>query len=240
MTRAHTFCKGFNSTVRCVPEEEASAVMRGQPPAAPDAESAEDDPENAAAPLKVYLTSFKFFIIGLAVRPRCDLNRHVSATDTVPQRFDVSFPISEFIKMVKGETFDETAMGITLKHIRRCIAAHADPLLRTLISRLLRSTALPEYVFDRCEFVQRWAAFVAWRFLKHGLFDPRPPLLQSTDAPAGLGATVLDMIDELVVCCPPSHAYAHPPSHSQVDAHARGIKPLICMHDENALQTGDI
>ncbi|KAJ7206642.1 Poly(A) polymerase central domain-containing protein [Mycena pura] len=115
---AHPFCKGFNSTVRCVSEEEASAVMRGQPPSAPDAESTEDDPANASAPYKVYLTSF---FIGLAVRPK-------SPTDTAPRRLDVSFPISEFIKMVKGETFDETKMGITLKHIR--------------------STALPEYVFD--------------------------------------------------------------------------------------------
>ena len=64
---AHPFCKGFNSTVRCVSEEEASAVMRGQPPSAPDAESSEDDPANESAPHKVYLTSF---FIGLAVRPK--------------------------------------------------------------------------------------------------------------------------------------------------------------------------
>lgn len=69
---AHPFVKGFNRVVRCASEEEARAILLGQPPASPDAEGAEDDPataaaENVAAPHKVYFTAF---FVGLAVRPK--------------------------------------------------------------------------------------------------------------------------------------------------------------------------
>ncbi|KAJ7731627.1 Poly(A) polymerase central domain-containing protein [Mycena metata] len=124
---AHPFVKGFNRVVRCASEEEARAVLLGQPAAAPDAEGAVEDPvaavaaapaEDAAVLHKIYFTAF---FVGLAVRPK-------DPDNAVPRRLDVSFAISEFVKMVKGETFNEATTGIVLKHIR--------------------STALPDYVFD--------------------------------------------------------------------------------------------
>ncbi|KAJ7132442.1 Poly(A) polymerase central domain-containing protein [Mycena epipterygia] len=117
---AHPFVKGFDRVVRCASEEEAHMVLQGQPPASPDAEGAPGDaePEDAPPTPKVYLTAF---FIGLAVRPK-------ESPDSGPRRLDVSFSITEFVKMVKGESFDDATMGIALKHIR--------------------STALPEYVFD--------------------------------------------------------------------------------------------
>ncbi|KAJ7926745.1 Poly(A) polymerase central domain-containing protein [Mycena leptocephala] len=115
---AHPFVKGFDRVVRCTSAEEALAVLQGQPPSSPDAEGTEGDTASDLAPHKVYLTAF---FVGLAVRPK-------EPGDVGPRRLDVSYSISEFVKMVKGETFDEATMGITLKHIR--------------------STALPDYVFD--------------------------------------------------------------------------------------------
>ncbi|KAF7346830.1 hypothetical protein MSAN_01822100 [Mycena sanguinolenta] len=116
---AHPFAKGFPRVVRCASEDEAREVLRGQLPSSSEAEGAEvDDAGNEAGPHKIYFTAF---FVGLAVRPK-------EPGDVGPRRLDVSFSIGEFLKMVKGETFDEAKMGITLKHIR--------------------STALPDYVFD--------------------------------------------------------------------------------------------
>ncbi|KAJ7760082.1 Poly(A) polymerase central domain-containing protein [Mycena maculata] len=115
---AHPFVKGFDRAVRCASEEEASLVLRGQPPSSSDVEGPESDPANADAPHKVYLTAF---FIGLAVKPK-------DSVDAAPRRLDVSYSITEFVKMVKGENFDDATMGIVLKHIR--------------------STALPDYCFD--------------------------------------------------------------------------------------------
>ncbi|KAJ6587273.1 Poly(A) polymerase central domain-containing protein [Mycena sp. CBHHK59/15] len=106
---AHPFVKGFDRVVRCTSEEEVRAVMQGQPPASADAEVADDGKEEPA-PHTLYLTAF---YIGLAIKPRASM-------DAGPRKLDVSFPISEFIKMVKGETFDDATMGIALTHIRRC------------------------------------------------------------------------------------------------------------------------
>ncbi|KAK7058143.1 Poly(A) polymerase central domain-containing protein [Favolaschia claudopus] len=115
---AQPFVKGFNRVVRCASEDEARAALRGNFPSSPGAEGAEDDAANADAPHKVHLTAF---FVGLAVRPK-------KPGDVGPRRLDVSFSITEFVKMVKAESFDDATMGIVLKHIR--------------------STALPDYVFD--------------------------------------------------------------------------------------------
>ncbi|KAJ7655952.1 Poly(A) polymerase central domain-containing protein [Mycena rosella] len=113
---AHPFVKGFDRVVRCASEEEAARILQGQAPAEPDVEvGAPDDPE---MPCKVYITAF---FVGLAVRPK-------ESPDAPPRRLDVSFSITEFVKMTKTESFDPAKMGIVLKHIR--------------------STALPDYVFD--------------------------------------------------------------------------------------------
>ncbi|KAF8212706.1 Poly(A) polymerase central domain-containing protein [Mycena galopus ATCC 62051] len=124
---AHPFFKGFERVARCVSEEEASAVLRGQSPSLPDAPAdaeagaegvkGEEGVEGKELP-KVYMT---VYFVGLAVRPK-------DPGDTNPRRLDVSYAISEFTKIAKGDSFDEATMGISLKHIR--------------------STALPDYVFD--------------------------------------------------------------------------------------------
>ncbi|KAJ7181371.1 Poly(A) polymerase central domain-containing protein [Mycena crocata] len=115
---AHPFNKGFDRVIRCASDEEAQRVLKGEAPADPTAEGPEKDPANADAPHKVYVTAY---FVGLAVKPK-------EATDTGPRRLDVSFSISEFVKMAKGESFDDKTMGIVLRHIR--------------------STTLPDYVFD--------------------------------------------------------------------------------------------
>ncbi|KAJ6454113.1 Poly(A) polymerase central domain-containing protein [Mycena sanguinolenta] len=115
---AHPFSKGFPRVLHCASEDEVREALRGQLPSS-NAEGKEvDDAGNDAAPHKIYFTAF---FVGLAVRPK-------EPGDVGPRRLDVSFSIGEFLKMVKGETFDDAKMGITLKHIR--------------------STALPDYVFD--------------------------------------------------------------------------------------------
>ncbi|KAJ7138839.1 Poly(A) polymerase central domain-containing protein [Mycena filopes] len=121
---AHPFVKGFSRVVRCKSEEEAGAMLRGQAPDAgaevgvPLEEAGAVPPEEGEQKHEVYLTAF---FVGLAVRPK-------DPDNAAPRRLDVSFSITEFVKMVKGETFDEGSMGVVLRHIR--------------------STALPEYVFD--------------------------------------------------------------------------------------------
>jgi poly(A) polymerase len=134
---AHPFVKGFDRVVRCASEDEARDVLHGQPPSSPDAEGEEGDPANESAPHKIYLTSF---FIGLQVRAKerkpfsfscCSFTRFIRsinaacyctlAGDVGPRRLEFSYSIAEFLKMVKGETFDDATMGITLKHIRRCV-----------------------------------------------------------------------------------------------------------------------
>ncbi|KAJ7495537.1 Poly(A) polymerase central domain-containing protein [Mycena latifolia] len=114
---AHPFVKGFARVVRCASEDEAASVLQGQAPASPDAEGATGGDANDA-PHKVYFTAF---FVGLAVKPK-------ESPDAPPRRLDVSFSIAEFVKLVKGESFDPATKGLALKHIR--------------------STALPDYVFD--------------------------------------------------------------------------------------------
>ncbi|KAJ7263681.1 polymerase [Mycena haematopus] len=151
---AHPFIKGFPRVVRCVSEDEARDVLHGQLPSSPDAERAEGDDvaTEEATPHKVYFT---VFFVGLAVRPK-------APGDVGPRRLDVSYSIAEFLKMVKGETFDETKMGITLKHIR--------------------STALPDYVFDPGE---REAAKVTGKRPKKSDIDTsnKKPRLSTSSLP---------------------------------------------------------
>ncbi|KAJ7768150.1 Poly(A) polymerase central domain-containing protein [Mycena maculata] len=86
---AHPFVKGFDRVVRCASEEEASLVLRGQPPSFPDVEGHDSDPANADAAHKVYLTAF---FVRLALKPK-------DSVDAAPRRLDVSVSITEFVKM---------------------------------------------------------------------------------------------------------------------------------------------
>lgn len=67
-----------------------------------------------------------------------------------PRRLDISYPTTEFTKMVKQwEHFNDSKMGIVVRHIRRLVRNNlsclADPL-----RRLYRS-GLPDNVFDSGE-----------------------------------------------------------------------------------------
>jgi len=56
----------------------------------------------------------------------------LEAADVGPRRLDISYPTTEFTKLVKmWEKFDEATMGIVVRHIK--------------------SSALPDYVFDEGE-----------------------------------------------------------------------------------------
>ncbi|KAJ7448720.1 polymerase [Mycena latifolia] len=106
---AHPCVKGFDRV--------AVSVLLGRAPASPDPDGATGG-DAADAPHKVYPTAF---FVGLAVKPE-------ESPDAPPRRLDVAFSVTEFVRLVKAESFDSATMNIALKHIR--------------------STALPNDVFD--------------------------------------------------------------------------------------------
>ncbi|KAI0080876.1 polymerase [Panus rudis PR-1116 ss-1] len=119
--RAHPFIKGFDQVHYCLNAEEVRAVAQGDISEAISKRKKEDieGKEGASA---VYSTTF---YIGLLIPPK-------PAGATAPRRVDISYPTTEFTKLVKmWEKYDEATMGIVVRHIK--------------------STALPDYVFDAGE-----------------------------------------------------------------------------------------
>ncbi|KAF7322028.1 hypothetical protein MKEN_00725500 [Mycena kentingensis (nom. inval.)] len=114
----HPFAKGFARVVRCKDAEEAGKLLRGEGDLVVGEEDKDDDAEVEGKEEKVFMTSF---FVGLGIKPRAQ-------GDTVARRLDMSFAISEFTKMVKGEAFDEANKGIVVRHVK--------------------SAALPPYVYD--------------------------------------------------------------------------------------------
>lgn len=46
--------------------------------------------------------------------------RHIEAGSTQPRKLDISYPTTEFTKLVKmWERFDEATMGIVVRHVKR-------------------------------------------------------------------------------------------------------------------------
>ncbi|KAI0797078.1 poly-A polymerase [Abortiporus biennis] len=121
LTLAHPFIKGFEQTHYCLTEEEVRAVAQGE---ISDAVSKrkKSDIEGKEGARVVYSTTF---YIGLAIEPK--------QPGTVgPRKLDISYPTTEFTKLVKmWEKFDEQTMGIVVRHIK--------------------SSGLPDYVFDEGE-----------------------------------------------------------------------------------------
>ncbi|KAF7322617.1 hypothetical protein HMN09_00040200 [Mycena chlorophos] len=126
----HPFPKGFDRTITCKDAEEAANVLRGEEGGenVPDdkeesaqAEAAAAEEEGEEGGNKVYVTNF---FIGLGIR-------RLESKDSIARRLDMGIPIADFTKLVKGDNFDDTNMGIALRHIRR--------------------TGLPPYVFDAGE-----------------------------------------------------------------------------------------
>jgi len=121
LTLAHPFVKGFEQVSYCMNEEEIRAVAQGDISETIQKRKKEDieDKDGASA---VHSTTF---YIGLAIEPK-------QPGAVGPRRLDISYPTTEFSKMVKlWEKYDEDTMGIVVRHIK--------------------SSALPDYVFGKGE-----------------------------------------------------------------------------------------
>ncbi|OJT05410.1 Poly(A) polymerase pla1 [Trametes pubescens] len=152
---AHPFIKGFEQVSYCLTDEEVRAVAQGEISEA-IAKRKKEDIEGVEGGSAVYSTTF---YIGLVVEPRqrtsslalvCSVTHQYlfEAGSVGPRKLDISYPTTEFTKLVKmWEKFDENKMGIVVRHIRRYIILR--PPLATLI--VLASALLPDYVFDEGE-----------------------------------------------------------------------------------------
>ncbi|PPQ67593.1 hypothetical protein CVT25_012087 [Psilocybe cyanescens] len=115
---AHPFIKGFDQVSYCLSEDEIRAVAQGEISDVVASRKKEDiEGKEGASP--VYSTTF---YIGLAIEPK-------PAGAVGPRKLDISYPTTEFTKLVKmWDKFDESTMGIIVRHIR--------------------SSGLPDNVFD--------------------------------------------------------------------------------------------
>ncbi|KAL1741026.1 Poly(A) polymerase central domain-containing protein [Schizophyllum fasciatum] len=118
LTLAHPFTSGFEQVFYCMNDDEIRSVAQGEVPEA-IARRRPQDIEGVETASRVYSTTF---YIGLAIEPR-----PVGAIGT--RKLDISYPTTEFTKVAKmWERFDEATMGLVVRHIK--------------------SSALPDYVFE--------------------------------------------------------------------------------------------
>ncbi|KAF7967987.1 hypothetical protein HWV62_32395 [Athelia sp. TMB] len=118
---AHPFIKGFEQISYCISEDEVRAVAQGENWESINKRKKEDI-EGKEGASTVYSSTF---YIGLAIAPK-------NPSDVGPRRLDISYPTTEFTKLVKmWDKFDEATMGIVVRHIK--------------------SSALPDYVFGEGE-----------------------------------------------------------------------------------------
>lgn len=105
---AHPFIKGFEQTSYCASPDEIRAVAQGEISEAIKKRKPEDiEGKEGGGP--VYSTTF---YIGLAIEPK-------PAGTTGPRRLDISYPTTEFVKLVKmWEKYEEPRMGIVVRHIK--------------------------------------------------------------------------------------------------------------------------
>ncbi|KAG2069272.1 Poly(A) polymerase [Suillus decipiens] len=136
---AHPFIKGFDQVSHCITEEEVRQVAQGQISDVV-AKRTKADIEGLDGSSTVYSTTF---YIGLLIEPK-----PLGAVG--PRRLDISYPTTEFSKLVKmWEKYDEDTMGIVVRNIKR-----SCNLMRQVIPSDLTyftSSALPDYVFDEGE-----------------------------------------------------------------------------------------
>ena len=128
---AHPFIKGFEQVSYCVNDEEVRSVAQGEISEAV-AKRKKEDIEGIEGASAVYSTTF---YIGLAIEPKQRASQsskmfrvartfaympHPQAGAVGPRRLDISYPTTEFTKLVKmWEKFDEQKMGIVVRHIKR-------------------------------------------------------------------------------------------------------------------------
>ncbi|KZT05564.1 polymerase [Laetiporus sulphureus 93-53] len=121
LTLAHPFIKGFEQIHYCLSDEEVRAVAQGEIPEAV-AKRKKEEIEGKEGASTVYSTTF---YIGLAIAPK-------QPGAIGPRKLDISYPTTEFTKLVKmWEKYEEHSMGIVVRNIK--------------------SSALPDYVFDAGE-----------------------------------------------------------------------------------------
>ncbi|CAG8657195.1 Poly(A) polymerase [Rhizophagus irregularis] len=110
---AHPFVKGFDKVHHCATEQEANDVSHGIYNLKPISEKSGTDSSksgNENGSNTIYTTTF---YIGLLVEPRA-----VGST-TAHRQLNLSWPISEFTKLVKSwDKFDERYMNITVKNVK--------------------------------------------------------------------------------------------------------------------------
>lgn len=128
LTLAHPFVKGFDQVSHCLSEEELRTVAQGEIPDA-IAKRKKEDVEGKEGASVVYSTTF---FIGLSIEPKqrelypvflvLDYTwlMYFEAGSVGPRRLDISYPTTEFQKLVKvWEHFNELTMGIVVRHIKR-------------------------------------------------------------------------------------------------------------------------
>ncbi|KAF8908322.1 Poly(A) polymerase central domain-containing protein [Mucidula mucida] len=105
---AHPFTKGFDRVTYCLSDEEMRLVAQGDI-SETIAKRTKEDIEGKEGASAVHSTTF---YIGLQIAPK-------QAGATGPRRLDISYPTTEFTKLVKAwDKFDESTMGIVVRHIR--------------------------------------------------------------------------------------------------------------------------
>ena len=128
---AHPFIKGFERTSYCLSDEEMRLVAQGDV-SETIAKRTKEDIEGKEGASIVYSTTF---YIGLQIEPKqgewhldCEQNptsltRLSQAGAVGPRRLDISYPTTEFTKLVKlWEQFDDSTMGIVVRHIKKCVS----------------------------------------------------------------------------------------------------------------------
>lgn len=133
---AHPYVKGFNQESVCLDDAEVRMVAMGDVPesvaqrtkvaalpdegdAAKEKDAAAKEEEQDSGKRTIYTTTF---YIGLSIEPR-------QAHEATTRRLDISYPTIDFTQKVKQwDQFDESAMGIIVRHIK--------------------GSNLPDYVFD--------------------------------------------------------------------------------------------
>ncbi|KAF9057831.1 Poly(A) polymerase central domain-containing protein [Panaeolus papilionaceus] len=105
---AHPFVKGFDQVCYCLTEEEVRQVAQGEISSAILKRKKEDiEGKEGAGP--IYSTTF---YIGLAIEKPVGNNG--------PRKLDISFPTTEFTKLVKSwDKYDEATMGLVVRHIKK-------------------------------------------------------------------------------------------------------------------------
>ncbi|CAG8502779.1 1114_t:CDS:10 [Ambispora leptoticha] len=109
LSLAHPFVNGFEKVQYCRNDQEQSDIAYGMFDNNNSAEvnTAAQSQDNVR---RIYTTTF---YIGLFIEPR-------STGATAPRQLDISWPISEFTKMVKSwDKYDEQTMAIVVNNVKR-------------------------------------------------------------------------------------------------------------------------